>query len=355
MNARAHAPDPSPPAPGLPDGQVARDPQELAAVERTMWRLAHGGQVDKAGGMALEQLSGSGRRLRARLALWAARAFSVESEAAIRWAAAVELLHNATLVHDDIQDGDRTRRGVPTLWVKHGVAQAINAGDLLLMLPFLAIGEIESACRAELSRVLAEHATRTVRGQVEELGLLGAGRLDPDSYVHASAGKTGALLALPVVGAAILAGRDRDTVRALDDVFTNLGVLFQVQDDIVDLFGDKGRGLRGGDIYEGKVSALVVLQLHAAPETKVELLRILGEPRETTTESDVERACEMFETSGALADALRLVDGLHERIRSSAVLASEPLLARVAEQLIELALAPIAHLPRPSSPQVVAS
>jgi geranylgeranyl diphosphate synthase type I len=168
--------------------------------------------------MVSQQIATGGKRIRARLALEACASFGVDSTAAIKWAAAMELLHNATLIHDDIQDGDTTRRGRPTVWATHGVAQAINAGDLMLMLPFLAVAEMDGPGKAELSALIAETATHIVRGQVEELGLKEAGRLDLESYVSACRGKTGALIALPVMGAALLGGRTHDEALALESI-----------------------------------------------------------------------------------------------------------------------------------------
>src|SRR5687767_11974938 len=111
----------------------------LPQVEALMRTLA-GAQVDNVTGpIVLEHLATGGKRLRARLALAAAEACGGRVEDAIGWAAACELVHNATLIHDDLQDGDVLRRGHPTTWVKHGMAQAVNAGDLMLLLPFLAV------------------------------------------------------------------------------------------------------------------------------------------------------------------------------------------------------------------------
>lgn len=325
----------------------------LERVERFMHRLARGSRIDRAGSMALEQLDTGGKRLRARLALHACRAFGVEESHAVAWAAAVEILHNATLVHDDIQDGDRTRRGEPTLWAKHGVAQAINAGDLLLMLPFLALGDLPAVERGQLSHFLADYATRIVRGQVEELGLLASGRLDLRSYTHAAAGKTGGLLALPVVGAACLGQKSAQRTLDLGHVFTELGVLFQLQDDIVDLFGDKGRGEVGCDIYEGKVSALVVAQIERDPSSAPELLEILARPRELTTAHDVARARHLFRTSGALDDVLDHVLTLERSVLNAPALVAEQALAAAAEELMALALRPIDHVFRARSEAAV--
>ena len=94
---------------------------------------------DFCGNMLQEHLDTGGKRLRAKLTLQLAELFHINHHDALQWALAVELLHNATLIHDDIQDGDRTRRNRPTTWTIHGVPQAINAGDLGLMLPYQCI------------------------------------------------------------------------------------------------------------------------------------------------------------------------------------------------------------------------
>lgn len=340
FDARAHSPHGSQP-PSAPD-QTPYEPLRL--VEALMHRLARGERVDRLGQMALEQLSSGGKRFRAQLALGACTALGVESTDAITWAAAVELLHNATLIHDDVQDGDTTRRGVPTLWVHHGAAQAINAGDFMLMLPFVALGRIEARSGHLLPELLARSATNIVRGQVEELGLLGAGRVDIDSYRSAARGKTGELIALPVTGAMLLAGRSEAQARAVGDVFLDLGVLFQIQDDIVDLFGDKGRELRGSDVYEGKVSALVVALCEAEPEARARVLELLRRSRAECTAEDVTRLANTFVSSGALDRALGWLVALEQRVVSSPVLAREPALVPVAERLARLALAPVQHL-----------
>jgi geranylgeranyl diphosphate synthase type I len=262
-------------------------------------------------------------------------------------------LHNATLVHDDIQDQDTTRRGNPTLWVNHGVAQAINAGDFLLMLPFLALAEFPAASRGDLSIAVASAATRTVRGQVEEMGMREAGRLDWEAYISAASGKTGALVALPAEGSALLAGRPPSEAQAVADTFANIGLLFQIQDDVVDLFGDKGREASGSDILEGKVSALVVELLTRRPTVRGEVLAILDKPRASTTRADVARMEHLFRESGALAAVLGRLVQIQSEVRSAPVIQADPNLAAVAELLLKLALAPVAHLLRPETPRSV--
>jgi geranylgeranyl pyrophosphate synthase len=311
-----------------------------------MARLAGGGRFERTGVMVQEHLSTGGKRMRARLSLAAAAALGASREAAAPWAAAVELLHNATLVHDDIQDGDLIRRGQPTVWVRHGVPQAINAGDLLLMLPFLALADLDApgSVRWELSRALADHAARTVRGQSEELDLLPGGHLDRAAYSRSVRGKTGALFALPVEGAALVAGLSAAEAAALGEAFVELGVLFQLQDDVLDLYGDKGRGAPGADLKEGKVSALVVAHLERVPEDRAWLLNLLRAPRDLTPQREVEEAIRRFRASGALHDVLDEIHAITERVRLDPHRAELPALHSLALELASAATAPIRHL-----------
>lgn len=318
----------------------------LDEVERLMALLAGGGAGDVAGTMAREHLESGGKRLRARLALAALEVMDVPRARGVAWAAACELLHNATLVHDDLQDGDRTRRGQPTTWVRHGAAQAVNCGDLLLMLPYLAVDRVNAAPeqRLALAMAIAAQATLTVRGQSAELALARAERVEWDDYVTAVQGKTGALFQLPVEGAAILAGRSRADARGIASAFRGVGVLFQLQDDVLDLYGEKGRGAPGSDLREGKTSALVVEHLALHPHDGPWLRGLLALPRELTPQDEVERAMERFRTGGALARVLARINAQAWEVMSAPALRGEPALRELAWELVCVALNPIGHL-----------
>jgi len=326
----------------------ARVDRALDDVERTMRALGDGERRDPLGSIVGSHLSTGGKRIRARLALHAHAALAGEPADAVHWAAACELLHNATLIHDDIQDGDRVRRGQPAVWAEHGVAQAINAGDLMLMLPFLAV--TSSGARAEvkahLTDALARHAISTVRGQAIELSLLSRAK-DSDvrrAFHDGIVGKTSALFVLPVEGAALLAGRTVEQARALSEPFANLGVLFQLQDDVLDLYGEKGRGARGADLKEGKVSSLVVEHLALRPDEASWLLGVLEAPRDETRDEDVARAIEAFRQSGALARVLSSIREHERALVECRALADVPVLHALARGFLSLVLAPIAHV-----------
>lgn len=329
-------PDTPRPAPGQPAGLIS--PDGLAETESLMAELVGGSRPSLLGDICAEHLHGGGKRVRARLALAAAESLGVARDDVIGWAAACELLHNATLVHDDIQDGDRTRRDRPTTWAQFGVAQAINAGDLMLMLPFLAIGHVRThdMHRWSLSRILASAAERTVRGQAAELAMLGQSHFTWAAWEAAAEGKTGALIGLPVEGAAIVGGLDVGTAVRFGEAFARLGVLFQLQDDLLDLTDRKGRGLRGSDIYEGKVSALVVEHLRIHPRDTAWLVALLRAPREATPPEQVELALGRFADGGAVASVRSRLDALAEDVYTSPLLGSVPDLGAVACELIRL-------------------
>jgi geranylgeranyl diphosphate synthase type I len=318
----------------------------LADVERCMRALCTGARRELVGDIACDHLDSGGKRVRARLALAAASAFGVPRDVVAPWAAAVELLHNATLVHDDLQDGDRVRRGRPTTWAVHGAAQAINCGDLLLMLPVLALDAVvvDDATRYRLARAVHARAVATVRGQGADLALkddLAAGHDPVECYLRCIEGKTGELFALPVEGAALVAGRSVETARALAEPFFVLGMLFQLQDDVLDLFGEKGREARGADVKEGKISALVVEHLRLHPGDAAWLHAILETPREQTTDDDVAAVIARFETAGALDAVLQRIVTLASHALNAPALQVEPMLQQLVVEVTAMVLAPI--------------
>ena len=313
----------------------------MVEVESRMAELAGDRLADPGARMIHEHLGHGGKRLRARLALAACHALGGRAEDAVAWAAAVELLHNASLVHDDIQDGDQTRRGEPALWARHGVAQAINAGDLLLMLPFRALCEYRAETQTALVQILAEYAERTVRGQIRELALTASPDEGWAEYFRAVSGKTGTLFALPVRGAAHLAGLRPDEASSLALTFDSIGVLYQLQDDLLDLFDAKGRGEHGSDLYQGRLSAVLLSHLDLHPEDASEVFAVVQKPRAETTPQDVSTLIERFVRGGATRQLLRQIESLASNVLASESLRVRPAIERVARALVERVLQPL--------------
>lgn len=318
----------------------------LADVEQWMSNYASIGSADLTKHQLGEHLATGGKRLRARLALAAGEALGAPQADSTAWAAAVEMMHNATLIHDDIQDQDLMRRGLPTTWARYGVAQAINVGDLGLMLPFAIVSDmaVTPDVRAGLMSLLAQHGIRAAEGQTLTLTMLSNRQFDFDTYSRCIEGTTGAFFALPIEGAALLAGFSPSDARALAAGFLQLGTLYQLQDDVLDLYGLKGRELPGGDLRAGKVSALVIEHLERCPEDAKWLVPLLELPRDRTAMSQVELAADRFRASGTLRACLARIDTLAEDIAHDEFLFGCPALRDVALSCLALAMQPIEPL-----------
>lgn len=326
--------------------------EPLARVRHRMAELAGNRGDDPGARMLHDHLGSGGKQLRARLALAASDALGGSADDAIDWAAAVELLHNATLVHDDIQDGDRMRRGRPALWARYGTAQAINAGDLMLMLPFVALGRYPAELQATLVRILASYAEATARGQIRELALRQSVEQGWSDYLAAASGKTGTLFALPVRGAAAIAGLDSTRADAIGAAFASIGVLYQLQDDLLDLFDAKARGTEASDLYQGRLTALVLAHFDLYPGDRDALLAFLAEPREDKAESDVTHWKERLTHGGAAKHLLFRIDSLAVELLRADSLACMSGLHQVADDLVARVLEPLEAV-RPTTRRTV--
>jgi geranylgeranyl pyrophosphate synthase len=259
------------------------------------------------GGMLAYHMETGGKRLRALLPMLVAEALGCEPAKALPLGAACEMLHNATLVHDDLQDGDMVRRGRMTVWNRFGIPQAINLGDAMFYYSVLLTQRIDAPAnrRERLSRRLLVDTLRVIDGQEKEFALKGLAKPTLDDYFAMVEGKTSGLFALPMAGAAELAGASDELVEGLAEAARHMGVLFQIQDDTLDLYADKGREQRGSDIAEGKRSALVVHAMtHAEPEKVRWLVGLLDKDRADTTQAEIDRAIEMLRETGSLGYAL---------------------------------------------------
>jgi geranylgeranyl diphosphate synthase type I len=216
----------------------------------------HMGWVDRHG---RPDSDAGGKLVRPCLCLWACEAAGAEPAQALPVACAVEWIHNFSLVHDDIQDGDRERRNRPTVWSIWGPAQGINAGDAMHALAFetlLAAGERA----ARPARVLAAAVRRLVEGQCLDLRQEGGLRTTPAAYLRMAAAKTGALIGACCEAGAMAGGAAADLAARLRRAGELLGLAFQVRDDWLGTWGDPamtGKS-RDGDLRRRKVTYPVV-------------------------------------------------------------------------------------------------
>jgi geranylgeranyl diphosphate synthase type I len=183
-----------------------------------------------------------GKRIRPLLLLLTSAACKADWKNALPAAAAIELVHNFSLVHDDIQDNSSKRRGRDTVWVKWGIAQGINAGDSLFVLSNQAILELLPIVPAEVvveaARILHDTCLDLTRGQYLDISYEQRTDLTLEDYWSMVGCKTAALLTACCSLGALISGADKATQEAYRDFGHYLGLAFQVQDDYLGIWGD---------------------------------------------------------------------------------------------------------------------
>jgi geranylgeranyl diphosphate synthase type II len=235
--------------------------------------------------------------LRPALCIATCRALGGALEAALRSAAALELYHNAFLIHDDIEDGSLMRRGGPTLHLEHGVPVAINVGDALLALslqPLLDnVGLLGLGPALRVLQTVARMSRESVEGQALELEWIrrGTWALEDEDYVRMVEQKTCWYSFIAPVALGAIAGRaDAALTRQLAEFARCLGLAFQIQDDALNLEGEIGAYGKeiGGDLWEGKRTLMLLHMMRSAsPAERVRAEFILSLPRPpSAAESD---------------------------------------------------------------------
>ncbi|HEY5342024.1 MAG TPA: polyprenyl synthetase family protein [Candidatus Aquilonibacter sp.] len=212
-----------------------------------------------------------GKRLRPQILLTVAEGEGGDGTVALGAAAALELLHNFSLIHDDIEDGDELRHGRPTLWTRHGVRAALVAGDAMSALAYLTLVDgshaLPAATVAAMLRCLQEAHFRMCEGQAFDIGFETATFVTFDEYLRMIEGKTAALLAVACELGAWAAGAPSERAAAYGSVGRAYGLAFQVRDDVLGTWGrteETGKP-SGADIRRRKWSFPVAWALAQPP------------------------------------------------------------------------------------------
>ena len=197
-----------------------------------------------------------GKLLRSKMAMQGSEILNVNHAAALRWAAAVEVLHNASLLHDDICDGDKQRRGQQAVWTKFGRNIALTLGDWLIALAFELAAEAAEISKApRLLKVLAQHMSRTTAGEAMEFERDGS--LNWETYLTIAADKTAPLLTAPLQGIVVMAG-DHKAEQTITAYFRDLGEAYQISNDISNFYGSDGAKLIAGDLARRTPNAVTL-------------------------------------------------------------------------------------------------
>ena len=235
-----------------------------------------------------EILDRGGKRWRPALFLLICEALGKNAEDYLDFAIIPEVIHNGTLIADDIEDSSELRRGKPCTYKIYGVDVALNAGNAMYYLPLLPLMEKKATLSAEILRdiyeVYVQEMINLSMGQAMDIawhrGLANADELDEGDYLQMCAYKTGTLARMAAKMAAVLAGADKELVEKLGCLAESIGVAFQMQDDVLDLTGKefaKKKGGCGQDITEGKRTLMVIHTLkNASNADKKRLIQILN-------------------------------------------------------------------------------
>lgn len=260
-----------------------------------------------------------GKRIRPLLMLLVARALAGRADHVMPAALAIEIIHNFTLIHDDVMDESTERRHRQTLWVRWGTSQAINAGDGLYALGMsAALGLREHGVAADKALqtldLILDACRATVEGQMLDVDFEQRINVTPDDYLTMIAGKSGALIEASARIGALLSSDDAAIIDAYADFGLSLGLAFQIWDDYLGVWGEAARMGKSAtsDIEGRKKSYPVLLAIQSAPEAvQARLREIYAQPE--LSPADVEEVYAALEQVGAQQKTRDLIEVYFQR------------------------------------------
>jgi geranylgeranyl diphosphate synthase type I len=264
----------------------------IADTEAEILRLVSGTDPATAGvyemcryHLGLDGSGSTGKRMRPLLGLLAFASITGDHHRALPGAAAVELGHNFSLVHDDIEDDDRERRHRPTLWALHGVPQAINTGDMLFSLSRIALHRLTDLGFPDrtvlrLMRLYDDTCVALCEGQYLDIWMAGQDDgLTVELYFDMIGRKTAALVAASIEAGAILATDDEDVIARYRAFGWDLGIAFQLNDDLLGIWGPElTTGKEPTDVPRRKKTLPVMYASeHASPDDRARLVALYAQ------------------------------------------------------------------------------
>ena len=259
----------------------------------------------------LYTLSQGGTRLRPRLVLMATEAFDGDMEKAVYPAAAFEMLHNFTLIHDDIMDDAPIRRGKPTVYKQWNGNIAILSGDALANMALIEMLDtpMEPENVVKLTKLFAQTSVEICEGQQYDLDFETCDHVSIEDYLYMIRFKTAVLLAACLKAGAMISNAPEEAQESIYQFGISIGLAFQLKDDLLDVYGDKavfGKKI-GGDIRENKKTYLYLRALEDADEfSRNELLRLFS-----STDFDEE---EKFQAVSAIFNKLKIKEKTENKI-----------------------------------------
>ena len=245
-------------------------------------------------------LAEGGKRMRPVLAMLAYNIYADDIQRVLPAAVAIEVFHNFTLLHDDIMDNAAVRRGRESVFAKWGSNVAILSGDVMMIEAYRHLQGVEAKYLPSVFERFNAMAAQVCEGQQYDMDFEIQPKVAVAEYMNMIELKAAALLAGSVVIGATLAGADEEDLHKLNKFAIEVGLAFQLQDDLLDSYGDEQLGKKiGGDILEGKKTYLMIISLSHATEEQREVLRSTHLRTDITDEQKIAAVKEIYDAVGA--------------------------------------------------------
>lgn len=283
-------------------------------------------------------IGSGGKRIRPLLSVLSGKVFDHESEEVFYLAAAVELIHSATLLHDDVIDKSDKRRGLATVNNKWDNKSAILAGDFIFAKSFELMVKTNNL---EVLANLAKASSVISEGEIAQLELINSNDVNLDKYLDVIAAKTARLFAESCRNSALVAGVDSLYEKLLYDFGFNLGMIFQVIDDVLDYFGDKnllGKNI-GDDFFENKITLPVIILNKELNSKSSELLELLNKTNKD--KKDFQKISTLMSDFGVKTKAIDFVNKYYEQAVNSLLQLPQNQHTNILKDILEISLSRI--------------
>ena len=305
--------------PGAIGADLATSLQEVRPfIERRIVESLQASRHDRLAAAMLHLIEGGGKRMRATLPWLVGRAVGDTHSGLLDIGAAIETIHNFTLVHDDIMDDDEIRRGRNAVHIEYDVPTAINAGDAMLAIAFERLvmsANIDIEDIPSLVNRIAWMVRRVSEGQQLDIEFETRERVTEEEYLEMIEGKTAVMFQICAELGAQVAGSDQDIIDCMSEWGLSVGLCFQLMDDLIDVLSDsKTLGKpTGSDVAQGKQTLMVIHALNQPDsEVKNNLLNVLGMAEAASSEM-IEQGIESLSQLGSIAYARDKANQYHKK------------------------------------------
>lgn len=273
--------------------------QLLSSIEGYLAQIEFTSEPEQLYAPISYSLAGGGKRIRPMLLMLAYDIFADNRACAMPAAAAVEVFHNFTLLHDDIMDNANIRRGKPSVYAKWGKNIAILSGDVMMIYAYKLLNNTPAHLLPQVLSIFNTMATEVCEGQQYDMDYELRDKVSIVEYMNMIELKTSALFVGAVNIGAVIGGASDDNCRKLCKFATELGLAFQLQDDLLDSYGDERLGkVIGGDILEGKMTHLMITAMSHADDQTRDTLRSTHNNSELSDTQKIETIKGIYDTLG---------------------------------------------------------